>query len=163
MNKIEKNFQLDDKDREILRQLQNDASQPLKNIGKKVGMTEGGVRRRITMLKTQGVIKKYTVLIDPKKVDRGLTIYAVVKVLYPERYSSPKVMDEFGKNLAKIPEVQEVFTCSSDWDYLIKLKVKDTAHYHQISSNLILPLGGIEKLESVIIYGSYKDSPLIEL
>ncbi|MDP7282211.1 MAG: Lrp/AsnC ligand binding domain-containing protein, partial [Candidatus Undinarchaeales archaeon] len=62
-----------------------------------------------------------------------------------------------------IPEVMEVHSCSADWDYFLKMKVKDTTDYNRVLTEELLPLGGIEKSESVVVYGTYKENLNISL
>jgi len=157
-------MKLQDGHKKILKLLQEgDYCVPKVNaIAKKLKMPATTVQSRVNRMLKEGVLTGCYGQVDPKKVDRKLTIFAVVKVFYPEKYSSEKVIDEFASKLAKIPEIQGVYTCSGDWDYLIKLQVRDTEHYNEVSNKKVLPLGGIEKLKSIIVYESFKDTGKIE-
>jgi len=132
-------------------------------IARKLKLPPTTVQSRVNKLKKEGSIKGFTTRVDPTKLDRKLLIFVVIKVFYQDSYSGKKIISDFAQKLAKIPEVQGVYTCSGDWDYLIKLRVKDTEHYNQLSTDKILPLGGIEKLESMIVYDNFKETLNIEL
>lgn len=127
-------------------------------IARKLKLPPTTVQSRINKLKKDGIIAGYKTTLSAEKLDRKLVIFVVIKVFYQNSYSNKKVINDFAKNLAAIPEVQGVYTCSGDWDYLVKLRVKDTEHYNQVSTDKILPLGGIEKLQSIIVYDNFKDT-----
>ncbi len=101
--------------------------------------------------------------INGKKVEKGFVIFAVIKVNYEKTYYSKESMEDFGARLAKISEILEVHSCSGDWDYLIKVKVKDSDEYAKVAQNKILPLGGIQKLESHVSYITFKETSEIKL
>jgi len=59
---------MDDKDAVILRMLMDNARTPLTEIAKAVGVTDVAVKKRIQKLEREGVIKKYTIVVEPKKI-----------------------------------------------------------------------------------------------
>jgi DNA-binding Lrp family transcriptional regulator len=155
---------LDDRDKKILNIVQRgDQCVPrINKISKELKMPAATVHARLKKLNKEGIIKGYQASIDPKKVDRKLTVFTILKVVYSQRYSDKTSMIDFAEKLKKVPEVMEIFSCSADWDYLLKLKVKDTEDYNRVLTEELLPLGGIEKSESVVVYGTYKESPKIQ-
>ncbi|MEM2701288.1 MAG: AsnC family transcriptional regulator, partial [Nitrososphaerota archaeon] len=68
---------LDDIDRKILELLSQDARTSYKQMGEAVGLSEGAVRKRVKRLVEQGVIKRFTVVIDDKSVIKALTMINV--------------------------------------------------------------------------------------
>jgi len=153
-------LKLDEIDRKILNLIQRgDLCTPrVSKIASIMGLPTTTVHSRLKNLEKKKAIIGYQGIIDSKKVGTKVTIFAVIKVRYEKVYYNRKVMEEFGKKLASIPEVQEVHACSGDWDYLIKLKVKSVEDYYRIASEKILPLGGIEKLMSYTAYNTMKET-----
>lgn len=151
---------IDEIDKKILNVLQsgNFAVPKITEIAKILGLPPATVHTRIKKLQETKTIVGYPAVIDPKKVGKDLTIFLILKVAYSKHYSGSRPIQEFAKNLAKIPEVLEIHNCSGDWDYFIKLKVKDTEDYHRIITYDILPLGGIEKAESIVVYQTPKET-----
>jgi Lrp/AsnC family leucine-responsive transcriptional regulator len=156
---------LDDTDRRILNIVQRgDSCVPRVNkIAKELGIPTATAHSRLKKLRHEGIIKGYHGLLDAKKVDKNLTIFTILKVVYSQRYSGKTSMTDFAEKLRQIPEVMEIYSCSADWDYLLKLKVKDTEDYNRVLTEELLPLGGIDKSESVVAYGNYKETPAIPL
>ncbi|MDD5317213.1 MAG: Lrp/AsnC family transcriptional regulator [Candidatus ainarchaeum sp.] len=156
---------LDATDRELLKLLQKgDMCKPgSTKLAHRLKAPITTVHSKLKRLEKLGVIKGYPAAVDGKKVGAGLTIFTVLKVNYAVRYKSGESIRKFGEELSRIPEVLELHSCSGDWDYLIKLKVKDSDDYARIGSEMILPLGGIERMESYIAYITHKESSAVPL
>ncbi len=127
-------------------------------IARAMGVPVSTVHSRIKALQKNGLVKGYQAIVDKKKVNAGMTIFSVVKMKYPSAWPERKGLETKGELFAKIPEVQEVHTCSGDWDYLLKIVVKDQDEYYRVSTEKILPVGDIERSESKVVYNTFKDS-----
>ena len=120
------------------------------------------VHSKLKFLEGAGYIRKYQAVLNSKKAGNDLTIFAILKVRYGERYTGKAEIRDFGKKLAQIPELLEVHSCSADWDYLLKIKAKDTDEYHTVIQDKILKLGGLEKLESFVVYHTSKEELVVD-
>jgi DNA-binding Lrp family transcriptional regulator len=121
------------------------------------------VHAKLKRLEREKVIKAYKPIIDAKSVGFGLTVFSLIKARYEEIYKDKKTIEDFGKKLASIPQIQEVYSCSGDWDFLIKLKVNSYEEYGEIATNKILPLGGIQRLESYVVALTHKETSEIKV
>jgi len=153
-------YNIDERDKKILNLIQRgDHCVPRVNrIAKELNIPTATVHSRLKKLKEEGIIKGYRASIDARKVDKNLTVFTILKVNYAQRYSGKTSMLDFAEKLKKIPEVMEIHSCSADWDYLLKLRVRDTEDYNRVLTEGLLPLGGIDKSESVVTYNTYKES-----
>ena len=156
---------MDDIDREILRLLQEDGfcGPKVTDIAKKLRTTPATISRRLKKLEKERAIKGYSAELDPKQFDEGLTNLVVLKMDYAMGYSNPEKNRLTAEKLASIPEVKEVHICGGDWDYLIKVRVKDADAYYNLSQNVILPMGGVERSESFVAYRTFKDTNKVKL
>ncbi len=125
--------QLDAIDRKILTELQDDASQSLDDIAKKVGASKTPVWNRIKKLREAGVIGRQTVLLDPEKL--GLEACFFVLIRTAEHDASWQ--DKFLKTLLKRPEVMEAHRLAGDIDYILKVRVKNAKAYDEFYQALI--------------------------
>ncbi|MCS7131284.1 MAG: Lrp/AsnC family transcriptional regulator, partial [Hadesarchaea archaeon] len=76
---------MDGKDLEIIKALQADARTPFLEIAKRLRMSESAVRKRVRKLEREGVIEKYTIVVDPSKL--GYNAVALVGLdVMPDRY-----------------------------------------------------------------------------
>ena len=125
--------QIDAIDRNILGQLQEDASQSLDEIARKTGSSKTPVWNRIKKLRTAGVIKQDTVVLDPDKL--GLEACFFVLIRTSEHESDWQ--DKFLHALRARPEVMEAHRLAGDIDYILKVRVENARAYDEFYQALI--------------------------
>ena len=134
--------QLDKTDIAILRALQRNAKLTTKELADAVHLTPTPVFERLKRLERQGIIKQYIAVLDARKLDRAFIVFCSVKL---SRMNHDIALD-FIRRIAEIPEVTECYNISGDFDYLLKINVRDIAQYQEI---LLNKLGVIDSLGSV--------------
>ncbi|MEM9583958.1 MAG: Lrp/AsnC family transcriptional regulator [Pseudomonadota bacterium] len=125
--------QLDATDRNILAELQRDASQSLDEIAKKTGSSKTPVWNRINKMRARGVIKQDTVVLDAEK----LGLEACFFVLIRTSEHDAAWQDTFLKTLQARPEVLEAHRLAGDIDYILKVRVKNARAYDEFYQALI--------------------------
>jgi len=80
---------IDEKDLKIIKLLQENSRMPYTELAKKVGISDVAVIKRIKKLEKQGVIKKYTIVIDPKKL--GYNSVSIVGINVEPEYLFPVI------------------------------------------------------------------------
>ena len=134
--------QLDKTDIQILRALQRNAKLTTKELAKAVNLTPTPVFERLKRMERQGVIRKYIAVLDARKLDRAFVVFCSVKL----SHMNHDVAVEFARRINLISEVTECYNISGDYDYLLKINVRDMSQYQQI---LLDKLGTIESLGSL--------------
>ena len=129
----EKKLRLDLLDRKILTELQDDASQSLDDIARKVGSSKTPVWNRIRKLKDAGVITRQTVILDPDSVDRGTCFFVLIRTSEHEAEWQKRFLDA----LQARPEVLEAHRLAGDIDYILKVRVKNARAYDTFYQALI--------------------------
>lgn len=124
---------IDKKDREILLQLQADASVSLAEIASAVNLTQTPCWRRIQKLQADGVIQKQVVLCDAKKLNLGLTTFVTIRT----SQHNEQWMQRFVAGATSIPEIVEIYRLSGNADYLLKIVVPDISRYDSVYKRLI--------------------------
>ncbi|WP_420344177.1 Lrp/AsnC family transcriptional regulator [Paenirhodobacter sp.] len=124
---------LDDLDRKILSQLQEDASQSLDEIARKVGSSKTPVWNRIRRMKEQGVIGRQTVLLDPDALGLEACFFVLIRTSEHEADWQRK----FLATLRARPEVLEAHRLAGDIDYILKVRVRNARAYDQFYQALI--------------------------
>ena len=141
---------VDDLDREILHMLQADGSTSFTKIAKKLRRNESTIRKRVLSLKKDGVIKKFSVVLDPAKI--GLGTVAVIGVdIDPE-----KLLD-VAQDLIKIPEARYVATSTGDHMIMTEIWAKDGRELSQILSEKIGAIEGVKKICPSIVLEKMKE------
>ena len=124
---------IDALDRNILAQLQEDSSQSLDDIARKVGSSKTPVWNRIRKLKAAGVIKSQTVLLDPEALGLDACFFVLVRTSEHDA----EWQAQFLKTLRERPEVMEAHRLAGDIDYILKVRVKDAKAYDAFYQELI--------------------------
>lgn len=124
---------MDRLDRKILTLLQDDATTPVAEIGKKVGLSTTPCWRRIQKLEEDGVIKRRVAVLDPAKVNTKVTAFVSIRT----SQHSDDWLKNFARVVAEFPEVMEFYRMSGDVDYLLRVVVPDIEAYDRFYQRLI--------------------------
>lgn len=124
---------LDDLDRNILALLQQDASQPLDEIARKLGASKTPVWNRIRKMKASGLIKGEVAILDPEK----LGLEACFFVLIRTSQHDADWLDRFLRAVRSRPEVIEAHRLAGEIDYILKVRVPNARAYDAFYRSLI--------------------------
>jgi len=106
---------------------------PLEALAERVGLSPSPCWRRIQKLEAQGVIKKRVALLDPDKLNVGVTVFVAVRT---NRHDM-EWAEQFCRAVADIPEVVEFYRMSGETDYLLRVVVPNIAAYDAVYKRLI--------------------------
>jgi Lrp/AsnC family leucine-responsive transcriptional regulator len=145
-------------DQAILRILLADSRTPLQEIGKAVGLSTTSCWNRIKRMTEAGAIQGYTLKVDLAQIGYQDTV--IVQVTLDSH--SQETLDEFGQALKAIPEVLEASLISGDYDYFIRIAVKDTRDYERLLREKLYKIPGIRHSKSSFVLRTLKkeDTPL---
>ena len=124
---------LDKIDRKILALLQKDATTPVAEIGRKVGLSTTPCWRRIQKLESLGYIRGRVALLNADKLNVGVSVFIAVKT----NQHNAEWAQRFRKIVTSFPEVVDFFRLSGDVDYLIRAVVPDIRAYDELYQRLI--------------------------
>lgn len=124
---------MDHTDRRILALLQRDASRSVAEIAADVGLSQTPCWRRIQKLRAAGVIERTVAILNPEAVGLGLTVFIEVEAAD----HSPEWLRRFTEQVGAMPEVLEIHRMAGDIDYLLRVAVRDMAHFDDFYRTLI--------------------------
>ena len=150
---------MDRMDLTILRALQRDARASLQEISAQVGLSSSPCWSRIKRMEEAGIIEGYTVRLS--RAALGLNNMVLVQVTLDSH--SDNTIENFGKELALIPEIVEAHLVSGEYDYLLKVLVRDTQDYELLLRETLYKIKGIRHSRSVFVLRTLKqaDLPLV--
>ena len=124
---------LDRLDRKILSILQEDATIPVAEVAKRVGLSTTPCWRRIQKLEEDGVILRRVALLDPKSVNTKVTVFvSIVTTQHSEEW-----LRRVAELIREFPEVVEFYRMSGQVDYLLRVVVPDIEAYDAFYKRLI--------------------------
>ncbi|MDO8422024.1 MAG: Lrp/AsnC family transcriptional regulator [Parvibaculum sp.] len=144
--------QLDATDLAILEAIQRNGNLSHAEIARMVGLAVSSVHERIRKLVERGVITGWVARLAPGAL--GLDLLAFVYVLMDRPESAPA----FIETANGIPEVQECHHIAGDWNFLLKIRVRNTAAFEVLLTNRLKTVPGVVRTQTVITLVSYKDT-----
>ncbi|MBU2905968.1 Lrp/AsnC family transcriptional regulator [Arenibacter algicola] len=145
---------LDKIDIQILKLLQNNSNLTTKDLANKVNLSTTPVFERIKRLEKNGYIKKYVAVLDAEKLDKGLTVFCNITLKQHTR----EIGNKFVKDIVAIKEVTECYNVSGDYDFLLKVMVKDMKHYQDFVLNHLGSIKNIGSAHSTFVMGDIKNT-----
>ena len=125
--------QVDELDRKILAELQEDAEQSLDEIARKVGSSKTPVWNRIRRMREQGVIKRQTAILDPEELGLEACFFVLIRTSEHEAGWEKRFLEVIKRR----PEVLEAHRLAGDVDYILKVWVKNARAYDAFYQALI--------------------------
>ncbi len=150
---------LDHIDLTILNILQLNSKANIKEIALKVGLTQTPTYKRIKRLEKLGVIEKYVAIIDKTKI--GFTIEVFCQVTL--QVHSKKLIIKFENAVLKIDEVMECFHVAGNYDYLLKVIVKDMKSYQLFLKNKLSVLDSVSNVQSTFVLSATKSTGVLNI
>jgi Lrp/AsnC family leucine-responsive transcriptional regulator len=151
---------MDKIDRKILAELQRNGRASLQDISQAVGLSSTPCWTRMKRMEEDGVIERYTVNLNAQALGLGDTV--LVQLTLDSH--SDNTLEKFGQVLATIPEVIEAYLVSGEYDYLLRVAVKDTKDYERLLREKLYKIKGIRHSKSSFVLRTLKkaDLPLLE-
>lgn len=150
---------IDEKDKELLRLLQEDSKQTNKSLSNKLGLSVTAVFERIRKLENNGVITDYVALLDKKKINKDFVAFCHVKLV---QHSQDYVMS-FERQVAKLDEVLECYHISGDYDYLLKVMVEDMEAFREFMVKKLTKINHIGSTHSMFTINEVKHTTAITI
>lgn len=143
---------LDNKDKSILRELQEDASISNLDLSKKIGLSPSACLARTKNLVETGVIKKFATIIDEKKLGMEVLAFALVNLTPLNR----DTIHSFLEDINRLPQVQECYTLTGGHDFLLKIVARDMASYRDFIIDSLMRKSVISRVETSMVMGIEK-------
>lgn len=152
-------YKIDKIDVDILRELQANSRIPNTEIGRRIGLSQPAVHTRVNRLESLGIIRAYTTLLDQVALGYELTCIIMVTM----QVHSYEMFEQFQQHVNAIPEVLECYHLTGQYDYIMKVIVRDR---HQLE-NLVLrdfsKIQGIQHIQTHIVMRNVKEPTAIDV
>ena len=144
---------MDDRDRRILRVLQDDARATFAEIGERVGMASSTVHDRVRKLERSGVIRAYRAEVDAGLL--GLFVTALVSVTPLD----PKQPDDLPQRVTEFDEVEDCHSVAGDENYILKVRTRTTSELEDLLRRL-REKAGVQTRTTIVLSTPFEHRPL---
>jgi Lrp/AsnC family leucine-responsive transcriptional regulator len=135
---------IDENDLTIIKMLTKNARSSLREIGAVVKLSPSSIRNRMERLVDLGVIKRYTLDLDHRKL--GFEVQVVVLIT-----STPGESDNLYHKLSKYSEITNVLRTSGPASFICMVQVRDIPELAQLITGELEKLTGVERIETMFI------------
>ena len=139
-------YELDEKDMQILEVLKQNSHLSIGKIARKTGIPIATVHHRIKKLKTNGIIKRYTIEVDHVKLGRKMIAYVMVKAM---RKADQSVLLH---TIAKHDHVEEGAMITGEFDLVFKVRVKDIDELNAVVIKYMRTLDEVAETRTFVSY-----------
>ncbi len=149
---------LDEKDQQLLRLLQTDSKKTTRQLAQELNLSPTAVFERIRKLEKRKIIDKYVALVDKNLLQKSFVVLCHVKLVQHRK----EYIAQFEKEITQFPEVLECFHVSGDYDYILKICVRDISAYREFMVSKLTNLQHIASTQSSFMIKEVKNSTVIE-
>ena len=149
---------MDRVDKMILSLLQEDATLPVADIAKRVGLSTTPCWRRIQKMEEDKVIQRRVAVLNPEAINCAVTVFVSIKT---DKHNH-EWLKRFSEVIARYPEVVGFYRMSGQVDYLLKVSVPDIAAYDDFYKKLVTDID-IEDVSSAFAMERIKDTTQLPL
>jgi Lrp/AsnC family leucine-responsive transcriptional regulator len=137
-------MEIDETDRRILKTLQKAGRLSNSDLADKINLSPSACHRRVQRLESEGIIKDYVALLDPRKIDRKTTVFVEITL----SGQADAILDAFERAVALIPDVLECHLMAGTADYMLKVVASDTDDFARIHRQFLSRLPHVSQMQS---------------
>ena len=150
---------LDDIDRTVLHELQEDGRITNAELATRVGLSRAATHARVRRLEDRGAISRYTAIVDPAAV--GFDLLCLIGVAM--QLHSQENIARARAAIAQMPEVLECWHVTGDFDYVLKVAVRNRADLQRFILERLTPVPGIARVNTSLVLGVEKSTTALPL
>ena len=150
---------LDTIDKKLINLLQQDSKQTTKQLSLQLNLSVTAVYERVKKLENKKVIEKYVAIINKNKIEKSFLVFCHIKLIQ----HSKEYVTTFEREVLKLEEVSECFHVSGDYDYILKVYVKDMDAYRNFMVTKLTAIKYIGSTHSTFTIEQVKNTTAINL
>lgn len=143
---------LDEVDLQILALLQGDGRITNADLAKAVSLSPPSVLQRVRALEKAGLIRGYHAILDHERL--GLRITAFVQITLA--LHQDMAIERFRRAVQDVPEILECHHVSGDYDFLLKVVVRDMKAYEAFVREKLSRIKGVGQIRTSFVMGTPK-------
>jgi len=152
-------MQFDSLDKKLLKLLQENSKQTNKQLSLQLNLSVTAVYERIKKLEKSGIIDRYVAVVNKDKVQKSLLVFCQIKLIQ----HSKEYVTNFEKEVITLDEVMECYHVSGEYDYLLKILVKDMSEFREFMVTKLTTLKHIGSTQSSFSINEVKNETILKI
>ncbi len=150
---------LDELDRQILTELQRDARMANAELARRLNLSPPAVHARIRRLEEQGYVRGYTALLDRERLGFDMLCFIQVSL----QLHQVEQVNHFRATVQQLPEVLECHHVTGEYDYLLKVTVRNRQELERLVMEKLTPIPGMARIHTSLVFSEIKTSTALPL
>lgn len=150
---------LDKVDRELLNHLQKNARITNAELARRVELSPPGLQKRVRKLEEAGIIDQYATILNPESVGYDMLCFVQITLV---RHKS-EFLQNFMHVVQDIPEVLEAYHITGEYDYLLKVVIRNRKHLEEFILETLSPLPGMDKVRTSLVLNKIKSTTAVPI
>jgi len=146
---------LDQIDRQLLAELQDDGRITNVDLAQRVGLTPPPCLRRVRALEESGVIRGYHADLDSSKLGFAITVFALVSL----KSQAEDSLREFENHMRTLPEVRECHMLNGEIDFILKIVSQDLQSFQEFLTSKLTPAPNVASVKTSLTIRTAKQLP----
>lgn len=151
--------QLDEVDRSLLTHLQDDARITNSELARRVDLSPPGLQKRLRKLEESGVIEQYSTIVNREALGYDMLCFVQVTLKHHE----PESVQTFRDLVQDMPEIQECYFLTGEYDYLLKVLVRNRRDLERFLVETLTPMPGMDKIRTSMVLTEIKTSTAVPM
>lgn len=150
---------LDDLDKKILRLVQTDGRISIADLAQQIHLSPPAAHARLKRLQARGLIRQFVALLDREEL--GYDLMALIHVTLAQHQRER--VQEFRAAIQTMPQVLECFHVTGEYDYLLKVLVKNRKELEQFLVETLTPAPGVGRIHTNIVFSQVKATTILPI
>ena len=146
---------LDQIDRRLLAELQDDGRITNVELANRVGLTAPPCLRRVRSLEDSGVIKGYHAELDASRLGFAITVFAMVSL----KSQAEDALRQFEDHMRGLPEVRECHMLNGEIDFILKIVSRDLQSFQEVLTSKLTPAPNVASVKTSLTIRTAKQLP----
>ncbi len=150
---------LDELDQRILDELQRDARVANAELARRLNLSPPAVHARVKRLEERGILRGYVALLDRERLGFDMLCFIQISL----QLHQVEQVSHFRATIQQIPEVLECHHVTGEYDYLLKIVVRNRQELERLIMEKLTPIPGVARIHTSLVFSEIKASTELPL
>ena len=150
---------LDELDQRILDELQSDARVANAELARRLNLSPPAVHARVKRLEERGILRGYVALLDREQLGFDMLCFIQISL----QLHQVEQVSHFRATIQQIPEVLECHHVTGEYDYLLKIVVRNRQELERLIMKKLTPIPGVARIHTSLVFSEIKASTELPL